>query len=108
MTWLLILIAAAFATSRCRAVLPPCAAVVLTGSMFAPTRSCCPDVADREGGAGSGHRLVEGELFSRQPDWQNCSPTGTNCRRRSNPSSTTNARRFAPWSATWDTTQIHQ
>ncbi|MFA4970218.1 MAG: acyl-CoA dehydrogenase [Sulfuritalea sp.] len=110
MTWLLILIAAAFATLAAVLFLPPLRRAILTGPIFAAYKKLLPAMSQTEKEAlEAGTVWWEGELFSGRPDWQKLLAYPQPKLSAAEQSFLDNeCEALCAMVSDWDTTQIHQ
>ncbi|MCX7157144.1 MAG: acyl-CoA dehydrogenase [Rhodocyclales bacterium] len=110
MTWLLILIAAAFATLAAVLFLPSLRRAILTGPMFAAYKKLLPAMSQTEKEAlEAGTVWWEGELFSGRPDWRKLLAYPQPKLSAAEQSFLDNeCEALCAMVSDWDTTQIHQ
>ncbi|KAF0164339.1 MAG: acyl-CoA dehydrogenase [Rhodocyclaceae bacterium] len=110
MTWLLILIAAAFAALAAALLLSPLRRAILTGPIFAAYKKLLPAMSQTEREAlEAGTVWWEGELFSGRPDWQKLLAYPQPKLSAAEQSFLDKeCEAFCAMVSDWDTTQIHQ
>ncbi|MDO8787540.1 MAG: acyl-CoA dehydrogenase [Sulfuritalea sp.] len=110
MTWLLSLLAAAFATLAAVLLLPPLRRTLLTGSIFATYKKLLPAMSQTEREAlEAGTVWWEGELFSGRPNWQKLLDYPQPKLTAAEQSFLDNeCEALCAMVSDWDTTQLHQ